>query len=243
MKAKYILRLDDACPTMDREKWGKIEVICDKYNIKPIVAVIPNNRDLKQMKNKEDPDFWERVKEWQSKGWYIALHGYEHVYITRHSGLLPFNRQSEFAGLSYEEQAEKIRKGWKVFQEKGIKAKIWVAPSHTFDENTLRVLKAYTDIEFISDGIAVFPFEKYGFKWIPQQFWRFRKMPFGVWTVCLHPNEMKEEEFLSTEDFIKKNYKYFIDIEKLKYRRFCLLNIIFEKTYWILRRIKNANKI
>ncbi len=45
-KTKYIIRIDDACPTMNKEKWGLFE----KYlNIKPIVAVIPNNEDEKMM--------------------------------------------------------------------------------------------------------------------------------------------------------------------------------------------------
>ncbi|MNL70050.1 hypothetical protein D3C87_1949970 [compost metagenome] len=24
--------------------------------------------------------------------------------------------------------------------------------------------------------------------WIPQQIWRFRELPFGIWTVCYHHN-------------------------------------------------------
>jgi len=238
MDAKYIIRFDDACPTMDKKKWNKIEELCDKYNIKPIVAVIPNNEDPQQIKNEFDNTFWQKVKSWQEKGWHIALHGYEHVYISKSSGFVPFNYESEFAGLSYEEQVNKIKAGWKIFQKHGIKANIWVAPSHTFDRNTLKALKEHTTIEIISDGVALFPFYRFGFKWIPQQVWRFRKMPFGVWTGCFHPNEMSDKEFNDLENFIKKNYKNFIDINHLKYKEFCLLNIVFEKIYWIIRRFK-----
>jgi hypothetical protein len=28
--------------------------------------------------------------------------------------------------------------------------------------------------------------------WVPQQIWRFRRVPFGLWTVCLHPNRWDE---------------------------------------------------
>ena len=42
---KYIFRLDDACPSMNHEKWNRILSIFDKYNISPIIAVIPNNQD------------------------------------------------------------------------------------------------------------------------------------------------------------------------------------------------------
>lgn len=41
------------------------------------------------------------LRRWQDKGWHIALHGYDHVYISENSGLEPFNNKSEFAGLSY----------------------------------------------------------------------------------------------------------------------------------------------
>ena len=37
MSAKYILRLDDACPTMDVVKWDRIEKICNKFLIRPIM--------------------------------------------------------------------------------------------------------------------------------------------------------------------------------------------------------------
>ena len=242
MGAKYILRLDDACPTMDRKKWDRVEEICDKYKIKPIVAVIPNNEDKSMEIDGYDNIFWEKVRNWQNKGWYIALHGYNHVYTTDKSGFLPFNKKSEFAGISYEKQKEKIKAGWQIFQKYNIKANIWVAPSHTFDENTLKVLKEYTNIEIISDGVALFPFKKYGFNWIPQQIWRFRKIPFGVWTGCFHPNNMNEDEFKNLEKFIKTNRDSFIEIENLKYKRFCLLNSIFNYLYIFLLKLKKLKK-
>jgi hypothetical protein len=41
----------------------------------------------------------------------------------------------------------------------------------------------------ISDGFFLYPnLDSRGMLWIPQQLWRFRAMPFGVWTVCLHIN-------------------------------------------------------
>jgi len=238
MSAKYILRLDDACPTMDRNKWQKIEEICDKYDIKPIVAVIPNNKDKEMMVSNYDESFWDKVRNWQKKGWYIAMHGYDHVYVTKESGFLPFNKQSEFAGLNYEEQAEKIKKGWEVFQKEGIKTKIWVAPSHTFDVNTLRAIKEFTNIEIISDGIGLFPFKRYGFKWLPQQIWKFRKMPFGIWTGCFHPNNMNEDDIKNLEEFIRNNKKNFIHIEDLKFKKFSIINISFKYIFIFLLKMK-----
>jgi len=235
--SNYILRFDDACPTMNLEKWNKIEKICDTYNIKPIVAAIPNNKDLMLNCSPEDSHFWLKVKRWQDKGWHIALHGYDHVYVNKESGLVPFNNDSEFAELDYEKQKEKIQKGLEIFSSHNIQTKIWIAPSHSFDRTTLEVLKD-TPIEIISDGIALTPFLKYKFKWIPQQIWRFREMPFGTWTGCFHPNTMSEEDMKNLEKFIEKNHDYFVDIDKLKYRRFCILNKIFEILFWSLWKIK-----
>ena len=45
MKRFYLIRLDDACPTMDVVKWDKIEKMLDKYHIKPMVGIVPANND------------------------------------------------------------------------------------------------------------------------------------------------------------------------------------------------------
>ena len=243
MTGKYIVRLDDACETMDVENWSRLEVLFDSYSIKPIVAVVPNNRDSKLKKNEFDVFFWDKVRRWQKKGWAIALHGFDHVYISDSSGIVPFNKKSEFAGLDLNKQIEKIEKGITKFREEKIETNIWIAPSHTFDENTLKALKFKTDIEIISDGVSLFPFFKYGFKWIPQQIWHFRKMPVGIWTSCFHPNEMSKVEFTQLENFIKKNHKSFLNILDLNYAKFSFFNFVFSFFYWKLRKFKKKYHI
>jgi predicted deacetylase len=183
---------------MDRIKWDRIEQILDKYNVKPIVAVIPNNEDSKQQIDEHDDSFWEKVKTWQAKGWKIALHGYNHMHISKHGGLVPLNRKSEFAGLPYEVQEEKIKKGIEIFRQHGMDPRIWVAPSpsHTFDKNTLKALKEHTHINIISDGIAINPYKRFGFTWIPVQIPFFKYYCFGLWTVCLHPSTMRENTLI-----------------------------------------------
>lgn len=238
MFTNYIARFDDACLTMDRKKWDRIEKICDKYNIKPIVAIVPHNEDNYLQKESEDPLFWEKVRKWQKKGWHIALHGYNHVYTTSESGFIPFSNQSEFAGLDLQLQEDKIKKGMEIFNKENIKTDIWIAPSHTFDENTLIALKNNTTINIVCDGIAISPFKKYEFNWIPQQIWRFRKMPFGTWTGCFHPNEMNEKNFNELENFIGNNKEYFIDIGDLKYKDSSISNSIFASVYSYLLKLK-----
>ena len=43
--AKYLIRMDDACPTLKSSNWDYLESLFDDLNIKPIVAVIPDNVD------------------------------------------------------------------------------------------------------------------------------------------------------------------------------------------------------
>lgn len=42
---QFLLRLDDACPTMRLPAWRAIEELVDSLAIRPVVGVIPDNRD------------------------------------------------------------------------------------------------------------------------------------------------------------------------------------------------------
>ena len=61
-------------------------------------------------------------------------------------------------------------------------------PGHSFDEATLQAVSD-VGITQLSDGFSLHPYrDARGIMWVPQQPWRFRKMLFGVWTMCLHVN-------------------------------------------------------
>jgi len=191
--ARYLVRFDDLCPTMDWTVWNAMESILIDLEIKPILAVIPDNRDPKLMVDPPAADFWDRVRGWQARGWTIGLHGYQHTYVNAEPGILHLNRQSEFAGLSYEDQHEKLRQGLAIFSREGVRAEAWIAPAHSFDWVTVAALKAL-DVRIISDGFAFFPYrDSHGNTWIPQQFASPRPMPLGVWTFCCHPNGLTPE--------------------------------------------------
>lgn len=64
---KYLIRLDDACPVMDAKKWQRMEDLLDTYGVKPMVGVIPANKDPKQQKDDVDCEFWNKVKRWEMK--------------------------------------------------------------------------------------------------------------------------------------------------------------------------------
>ena len=65
LTSKYIIRLDDACHQMPNKKWQKFETYFVKNGIKPIVGVIPENKD-EALGEEFDHNFWERVRNWEN---------------------------------------------------------------------------------------------------------------------------------------------------------------------------------
>lgn len=195
---RYLVRFDDICPTMDWTIWEQIEPILLTHGVKPILAVVPDNQDSNLVIDVPLDNFWERVRQWQEWGWTIALHGYQHLYHNDNSGLMRINRRSEFAGLPANTQREMLTKAIAIFEEHGIRANVWVAPAHSFDETTVQIL-CELGIQVISDGFYLNPVKRLGAIWIPQQLWKFRKMFFGLWTVCYHSNKFSKSTLVRFE--------------------------------------------
>lgn len=235
--SKYIMRLDDAAIKMDVEKWEQMECLLDKYKIKPLVGVIPNCKDDLMEIYDTDAIFWEKVHRWEQKGWEIALHGYDHVYCSKSGGVNPVNHRSEFAGMSLDIQRKKIRDGVKIFRNHGINPKVFFAPSHTFDLNTLIALKEESDIRIISDTIANDTYEKYGITFVPQQSGSVRRLPFSTVTFCYHPNMMNETDFENLELFLVENNNSFISFPlKETKRKINILDYILKNLYFMRKK-------
>ena len=233
---KYLIRLDDACPTMNAAKWKRMEDILDAYGVRPMVGVIPANNDPKQKIDVADNEFWIKIKNWEKKGWAIALHGYDHCFISDAgmSGLNPLWARSEFAGVSLKWQKEKIRKGLMVCNSKGISPKYFFAPAHTFDENTLEALRVESNIRIISDTIATIPYRKKDFIFIPQQVGHCIEMKLpGIWTFCLHPSAMTEENFVATERFLQIHKDEMIGFDELDLTNLKGKNIMSRILSWV----------
>ncbi len=238
---KYLIRLDDACETMDLNKWLRIEALFFKYDIKPLIAVIPNNEDESQKIDEFNHDFWPWIDSLEKKGWEIGLHGNNHVYQTEEGGINPIHKRSEFAGLPLSEQKNKISKGFSKLKEKGLNPRIFVAPSHTFDLNTINALQSESTIRIISDTIAFVPYKKYNFTFIPQQLGAVRNVPlFGVFTFCYHPNTMNDEAFANLEEFLKEKKEMFIsfnDLDLDNVKRKSIFDRLFSFSYFQFRKI------
>jgi predicted deacetylase len=183
----YLIRFDDMCPTLNWPVWRDLEAIMAEAGVRPLLAVVPDNQDPKLRIAPADARFWDYVRTWQGRGWDIALHGYQHLYVTAEAGIIGLNRRSEFAGLPIGQQEEKLRRGLEIFRREGIHTHTWIAPAHSFDATTLTLLPQF-GIHTISDGYSRHPYvTPDGLLWIPQQLWeRFLPRPRGVWTVCIH---------------------------------------------------------
>ena len=107
MSSRFIIRFDDFCPTMNWMIWEQIESILEKYKVRPIVAIVPDNQDNHLRITEANSDFWNRVRNWQSQGWTIGLHGWQHCYTTLDAGLVGIKGHSEFAGLPLAIQEKK----------------------------------------------------------------------------------------------------------------------------------------
>jgi predicted deacetylase len=242
MKSSYIFRLDDACPTMDHLKWTRLEAIFEKHEIRPLVAIIPDNVDPELHFCENDPKFWDRARKWKSKGWTIAMHGYQHRFHTvdRKKLILPFYNRSEFGGLSFSEQLSKIEASWLIFQRECVIPSVWIAPAHCFDRTTLKALKAATTIRIVSDGIAFDQYYEHEFYWLPQQLWSFSEKNNGTWTICLHPNTMDDSQFEKIELLLctEKYRSRFTTVDSITfYRRPRNLNDMVY-SFWFWRKSK-----
>lgn len=205
--ARYLFRMDDVSPTMNWEKFTALLALFRRFNVTPLLGIVPDNRDPKLQVKPPHPAFWETMRELVHRGEIeVAQHGYQHLLSSRGNTALISTRygikpRSEFAGLSYKKQIDKIRAGRSVLLEHGIETNVWMAPNHSFDRTTLRAL-ADSGFTALTDGISLFPFKEQGMVCIPQQLWKPIWMPTGVFTICLHSDETTIGEIARIRQFL-----------------------------------------
>ena len=238
---KITVRIDDVTEDMDWEKFDWAEQIFDHYGICPLLGVVPDNRDKKLHYKDNRENFINRVAECLEKGWSVAQHGTYHVYETQNGGMLGINHNSEFAGLPYEIQLEKLQKGREILCGYGIKTDIFMAPGHTYDKNTLRALKA-CGFSTVTDGLYKNPYWDEGHLFIPCRMTSNYRLK-GIDTICLHTNLMQDEDFHKLEEFCRQHKEEIIPFAPEEFRQsrqkrnFYI--IVYERMMLQKRRIKN----
>ena len=237
-----LIRFDDIAPNMNWSMMEKCEVLLNKFNIKPILGVIPNNQDNELLNYPFKNNFWQIVKNWQSKNWCIAMHGYAHLYDsdTYKKDYFGYGGKSEFFGHSYDRQVLKIKQGLKIFSNNDIEIKTFFAPNHTYDLNTFKALKDCGIFQVI-DGYGLSPHIFNEIKFIPQLFYNLYMLPYGIQSTQIHINDWTENNFQVFKKFIEKYHKKIINLEHaLSVNNNTLmkfLNILIKPTLKTIRKI------
>jgi len=212
--AQYLLRFDDLCPTMSRPGWMRFKPLLEEFGVKPILAVVPDNRDADLEVSGADVEFWSEMRAMEAAGASIGLHGYRHLSGARGQSLVPMHRATEFAGIPEETQRAWIRAGLEILRGHGLNPCVWVAPRHGFDGNTLRALRS-EGLGVLSDGFARVPFVRGGVTWIPQQLWAPVEKRAGLWTMVVHANSAPDELVGQLRAFLEGHVEEFTSVERV----------------------------
>jgi predicted deacetylase len=238
-----LIRFDDIAPNMNWTMMERCEILLNKFDVKPILGVIPDNKDSELMNYPIKNDFWDVVKNWQSKNWSIAMHGYNHLYDsdTHKKDYFEYGGRSEFFGHSQKNQILKIKKGLKIFKNNNIEIKTFFAPNHTYDLNTFKALKDCGILQVI-DGYGLSTFTINEIKFIPQLFYNLYILPYGIQSTQIHLNNWIENDFRTFEKFIEKYHKKIINLDyALSINNntvlMKILNILIKQTLKTIRRI------
>ena len=186
------------------------------------------------------------LKELEKEGYKIAMHGFNHVYDTKTRGNINCGFKSEFAGHSFIKQYEKIKKGKEILESHNVYTDVFFAPSHSYDDNTLRALSK-CGFKYISDGYSKKIIRRYGIKCVPCRTTGVPKIKNkGNYTAVFHAHEWvrsdKAHAYNELENLLKKysnsikDFDIFVDQPQGNY---AIQNIIEKVTVFYLRYIKS----
>jgi predicted deacetylase len=206
--AQYLIRLDDFCPTMLVDRRERFLSVLARHAVLPILAVVPDNQDPDLNRQAIDPGFWDRMRSLQAAGATIAMHGFRHLCASRGASLLGLHRQTEFAGVDPVLQRQWVRSGLAILREHKLNPRLFVAPRHGFDRNTLRALKE-EGLDVLSDGFARRSITRHEIVWIPQQLWEPVPKRTGLWTICIHTNTAPASLEQTLDTFLRNHARDF----------------------------------
>ena len=213
----YIIRLDDLTKCSDFSRWESIISCCRTNNVQALLATVPKCSDKKLNKGVENTDveFWKFVV--GCKDMDVALHGLNH---------------ERMGNMEADEQLRILTASMKEFLKHSIIPDVFVPPGHSFNDATFYAMK-FLDITYFSDGVGLYPWKKMDTDVIqvPQIFWKPRKFPFGVITLCLHPDTMSWDEIKKLNEFICENNRSIMSITDVNLNLLELINIPFKPLY------------
>lgn len=234
----FIVRFDDFFKL--NEKWySLLERMRDRGYVGVILAVPAVVKD--------DKKSIEYLRDLEADGWEIAQHGFSHDALAFVPRLVDnVKSKSEFAGIPYEKQYERIKKGKEILESFGLRITTFAAPWHAFDINTLEAL-VRLNFGQVSDGHFIVPkFYKNRLLLIPVIYWRVHKFFMGSATLCVHLGDIHDVgAFVDSLEYVKEYLTtcYKVGIKWRKNPRTVLritLNSMYPplaKTYRFLRKV------
>ena len=237
------MRFDDINPRMDWNRFHILKKILEKYKIKSILGIIPNCKDLNVQVSKPNKNYFKYLRECSLYGDSIAQHGYEHVYDSKIKGEFGSSNNSEFAGNSLNDQFQKLSIGKSVLKKESLWEPIFMAPSHSFDSNTLKALKKLR-FKIILDGFSLFPFKKNQLIFIPQI--SSKPLPLfipGLSQLCIHINTISDNELIKLIKFIHQNHKDFISLKEIKSNESFITYIDQKVIYFLITFLRKSREL
>jgi len=212
-----LIRFDDIAENMNWKLMDRCETLFNKYSIKPVLGVIPRNKDKELLNHPVNKNFWERVRSWKALGWEIAMHGFTHEYDStsiKKKDYFNHGGGSEFYGHSIEVQKQRLASGLKKFKEENVKVRSFFAPNHIYDKNTFLALKSL-GVKQVIDGYGLFPYLENEIIFIPQLFYENIILPFGLQSTQIHLNYWSDKDFSKFEKFIDVNQDKIINYDQM----------------------------
>jgi hypothetical protein len=229
---KYIIRLDDITEATNWSHLDQLEAVFDRYEIKPVLGVVPLNKDKGITNNNyfiPREVFFNRVKKMQNKGYTIAMHGVNHVLRqTNKKSIVNINSYGEFTDISYQEKINQFNLGLKTLRDNGIDTNVYMPPAHWIDKDTIDIL-GKIGFNFITDGLFPYPKKIDSLWFIPQQMWQPRKVRIpGIFTICVHINNETQHDIDKLISFLEENHSNFINFDTININKY---SSIFYKIY------------
>jgi predicted deacetylase len=214
MSTQFILRFDDVSPGMAWQKFEPFKARLQDLGIKCVLGVVPDCQDVSLNVEPTRGNFFDYVRSYKEFGDTIAQHGCFHVYSTKSAGLLGINHRSEFAGHSFDEQLALLSLGKNKLQLEGVWEPYFMAPAHSFDDDTIDALKTLGFIA-LTDGYGFSPYRYRGMTLVPQLTAAPLNLGFGCCTICVHINTMTDPALERLIKFVEDHQEKFVDFKEV----------------------------
>ena len=238
-----VVRLEDICPTMDLDKFALYKNFFDETDIKPLLCIVPDNKDPKLVKGTFNRDFWGLMRRLKDEGWTIGMHGTHHLSTGKSAGILCGDVPTECAGRTYESQLKMLREGKHLLSQNGLDTEVFVAPHHSYDRNTLKACSKL-GLRYVSDGMSKHPYMLEGVKCIPATpLWKYHRS--GVLTMCVNCSLENLDGRETIFEFLRENLYHVITFEEacnLKTRPYFLARISEKRAIRRFNRIRLFEK-